>query len=203
LACDEVAITSCRRGACTAQDRLTFEEAVGAVVLPPPARRLLLEAALALDLTEVAVREADRPVLDQLVEQMVRDLLVRLAVTREEETHARRVSVTLGLQDRELLTLELPENGVVRLIHAALPRRPDAGPLVSRRRALGVSPVTVEGLLGRGSLSIHDLEGLAVGDIVLLDRGPSEKVELRLAPRSYGIAHAVLGRTGDRPSLRL
>ena len=199
----EAVVSACRQDLPAPRDSLSADGVAGAIALPPRARRTLLEAALALDLAEMTIGEPDRPVLDRLAEQMTHDLLKRLAMSRGEGEDSAMLGVTLALGGRELLTLHLPMADVARLIQAALPRRTQREPLTSRRKALGPTSITVDGLLGYGMLSISELEGLSAGDIVLLDRGSSAKAELRLAPGSRLIAPATMGRSGDHPSLRL
>jgi hypothetical protein len=204
LAREDVRVTSCEAyTSSSAIDTIRSDTSAGQMKLPPRSRRTMLEFALVVDLSEVTLLDADRQVLDRLVEDMTQDLLTRIGLPKDDDDFPGTSSIALTARGRELCTLLLPQAGVARLIRAAYPRTAPARPLITRRRALGASRVTVDGLLGRGALSIGELEGLSVGDIVLLDGTSTDKAALRLDPRHDIVGRATLGRSGDHPSLCL
>jgi hypothetical protein len=197
------AVSACRDNTPVPADCLTSDVAAGSLVLPPRGKRHLIEAALAIDLSDVELAEADRPVIDELADQIARDLLEQLGMTFDDALSDKSLAITVTLAGRELLTLQLPESGVARRVRAALPAARPSGALVSRRRALGLTEVTLDGLLGRGALTMRELGDLAVGDVILLRQPVAGKAQLRLAGSGLIIAAAVAGRSGDHPTLRL
>jgi hypothetical protein len=183
---------------------VTAEDGCRASVTPR-GKRAIIEAALAVDLAEVPLDDADRRLIDALAQRILPDLLNHVNSSElnasPEEQAWYKLTVFLGGAD--ILALWLPEwllIGTVKSACATADR--DPLPLVARTRALGRTSLGVEGFLGKGSLSLRDLDTMAPGDVVVLDRFLSDGVALRLANTRTILVSGRLDSADDKPSLQ-
>jgi flagellar motor switch/type III secretory pathway protein FliN len=186
-----------------AQSRLVSGKAAKAE-LAGRGKRVLLEAVLDLDLAGLSPSEADHAVLDQLAVRIVEDLVAVLdAKLRSEDPDGTRMRFAVSINGVETLAVTLPKDALVSALKGAFgPARPNRTKAQSRMRALASMPVAMEGVLGRADLALSDVEGLSVGDVVVLDRQVQEPVELRLSG-GQRVASGKLGRTEGRLSIHL
>lgn len=86
-----------------------------------------------------------------------------------------------------VLTLEVSADLFVGLVKAKLPPAPASAPLGRPAEALAALPVSLSALLGRSSITVAELSGLAAGDVLVLDRALDAPLPLAiggtLAPR--------------------
>lgn len=79
--------------------------------------------------------------------------------------------VAIGAPDRAVsLTLDLSEQVFFEAVRRAVPKVGAAKPLGSAERALAAATVVLTAPLGRSAITISEYSGLAVGDILVLDR---------------------------------
>src|SRR5262249_27930319 len=92
---------------------------------------------------------------------------------------------------------------VATVREAFSPRGPASAPETRRRleAALQKIPVTVSVVLGRAGIDVEQIAALEPGDVIALDRGPSDPCELRVsdAPMLLG----KLGVKGARLALKV
>ena len=88
-------------------------------------------------------------------------------------------------RDRPLLHVAIPSAALVPFRKGAIsPTRRRASPLARLDRAFEATAVRVEARLGKAVLPLRELAGLAVGDVIILDRAVDDGAELSL--RSSG-----------------
>lgn len=152
----------------------------------------------------LAVGIMNRPAADtDLLEQVGRDCLADLEASlpplfridlgswRDGATGLGKIDVyrvTIVSLDRPVsLALDLSRERFFDAVRQALPRPAAAAPLGPAARALASSKVTLTAPLGRCAITISDYNGLAVGDILVLDHAVGDALPLavngRRAPR--------------------
>jgi hypothetical protein len=162
--------------------------------------------------------DADRRVLDSLVEAALQDLCRRLAEALGLSPEARWRE--LGADDAPsidrprtcqfgvdtatpLLHLALATDALVALARARAARSPIRDRVKPIAAGLATQQVDVSAALGRCSLNLADLAGLGVGDVLLLDR----KVDAPLALSVDGLptrrGTCSVQRDGGRLELKL
>ncbi len=175
--------------------------------LPGRGKRLLLEALLDIDLAGQTPIEGDHHVLDTLAARAMEDLLATLEETFGAECardHGARIVATLAMAGSEMLTVSFPDSAVVPPIKARMgSRQPAGGTPRGRMSALGPMHVVADGILGQADLALDDLGGLAIGDVLILDRALQEPVELRLSDTGARIGRGRLGRNDGKISIQL
>lgn len=148
------------------------------------AKRHLLERLLDVDLAAAPPQEGDHRVMDAFAAQVSEDLIAKLeAALSGEGGGALQVRMTAKIANRDLLSLCFPACRVIPLLKGRLARTQTAPPRVLRARmsALGPVSVAVEGHLGNADLAMREVEEMAVGDVIVLDRNLNQCVELRVA----------------------
>jgi len=189
-----------------APNSIQLKSLVVAAELPPLGKRHLLQAMLGADLSAEGLRAGDHKVLDALVRQALEDLTARL-----DKAFARggpcagepELVVTLALAEREFLMLAVHEHMLVpALRHRLGSPKPASSAPQSRAKALGPMRLALEAVLGRAELTMHELEGLSIGDVVILDRHLNEEVELRLAGIESPLARGKLIRSATQVSIQ-
>ncbi|HWA90269.1 MAG TPA: FliM/FliN family flagellar motor C-terminal domain-containing protein [Rhizomicrobium sp.] len=170
-------------------------------------KRRLLEAALDLDLAEQPLAETDRRLLDAFALSIVEDLAAALdgafaAATPDGESGTRIVStVTVGGSD--VLTAAFKDVDLVPLIKKLAPARTALPSMPSRRsEALRKTKLDLHGHLGRAEIALADLEGLGIGDVLVLDRALAEPVELRVTQGGV-LTRGRLCQNGDQFAIQL
>jgi flagellar motor switch/type III secretory pathway protein FliN len=154
------------------------------VVLDGPGRRALLELALAVELGGASLNELDRRLLDAVADRLVEDLLERVERHLGDPAAAHRgqpeASVRLASRAGDMGFLHVAAGALVPLLKRRMARYLPVGTLGDRRRTLEAVPVAVEAVLGRVELTVDELDGLAVGDVLVLDRALDAPVDLRV-----------------------
>jgi hypothetical protein len=101
-----------------------------------------------------------------------------------------------------LLQIALSEDLIVRRARAALPPIPAGKSLAPLAAALADQPVTVSALVGRSRLTTTELAGLAVGDVLLLDRDLTAAVDIAIGHRPKPL-RCTIDRQDDRLQLTI
>jgi flagellar motor switch/type III secretory pathway protein FliN len=166
-------------------------------------KRCLVETALGVVLADQVLNDADRHLLDVFAAEVAQDLLVRLEQDLADTTaklHARQLVIGVCLGTTEAFSVLCPQQSLVAKLKSRLAAPAAArSPLGSRRTALKPTRVVAKGVLGRAELSVSELESLAVGDVLVLDRSLGDTAELRLAETGQLVAagklHCEKGQT--------
>jgi len=140
----------------------------------------------------LAQTPADRLVLDAFLARITDDLVAELeavfdttaqAPSSPEPAGRGKAAVLVDLADADgaqLVSIALSREALVALCKATAPsRRPATDVLAPRRRAAAATPAAIEAVLGRVRITLHDLQGLAPGDVLILDTPLDGTVELR------------------------
>jgi hypothetical protein len=174
--------------------------------LPDRGKRYLLEGVLDVDLAQQTLGEGDRVLLDRVATEIMDDLLSLLnQFLAEAGAHAGGGQVNLVLEQNadEVLTIAFPTNAIVALLKARLRRSHGTSlRLTPRLQALAPTRVAAYAVLGTAELGATEVEGLAAGDVIVLDRALAEGIELRLRD-SGTIGCGKLENHGDRVSIAL
>jgi flagellar motor switch/type III secretory pathway protein FliN len=166
-------------------------------------KRALLEAALGIDLSGLSLAEGDHRILDSFATAAVNDLLTALDALGEHRGGGPVLCATLVLAGTEMGVLALPSQLLVSAIKKAIgPIRKPAQAPRSRAEALKLVTVKTEGYLGRAQLTVDDLQGLAVGDVIVLDNSLKDPVELRMPDSQKCIGRGKLVRTAESVSIQ-
>lgn len=198
-------ISLCRdrtRSQIGAPEQMHAEGRVVSVTVSGRGKRYLLEAALGETLAEKALNTADHRLLDAFAQCILEDLaaLVDTSLGDASCSHAGApVQLTLALADKAIGFIACAEEALIPLIKGQLdgPAESIAIP-TGRLAALGHVRIEVEALLGRVELPVEDLEGLAVGDVLILNRKLQAPVELFVTGESWPLGSGRLGHEGDR-----
>jgi flagellar motor switch/type III secretory pathway protein FliN len=180
---------------------------VASAELSPLGKRQLLEAVLGANLSMERLRTGDHKVLEALARQMIEDLTLRLdrAFVRAGPCAGEpELLMMLALAEREFLALAVHEHVLVPALRVRLGGANPASPVPhSRAKALGPMQLAIQAVLGRAELTMQELEGLGIGDVVVLDRDLNEPVELRLTGVESPLARGKLIRSGTHVSIQL
>lgn len=115
-----------------------------------------------------------------------------------------RAIITIRSANAEVAEVDVPHSGLAALVKAQLIHNPNTQIVsCSRNAALQAAPIELEAVLGVNMVRFADVAGLAVGDILLLDRAIDEPAELRVAGGDAVLGTGMLGRQGDRIALTL
>ena len=167
-------------------------------------KRRLLNALLDVDLSRESGREGDSRVLSALAVHVVEDLGERIDALLSVDaagSSGRVINVGLAIEGWAIVTLLIAEEALVPLIKAGIEAAAPQCPVSSREAALGRTRLVAHAVLGRTELGLSDLKELNAGDVLVLDRGLSEPVELLLAGRA--LARGTLRRSGSEVSIQL
>lgn len=164
---------------------------MGVCLEPRPARRLLAKV-LRSPVDQVDLTPADMKVLQQVENDLLQDLTGRIEALLGRSGQAlpakapsfplQHGGVELILAEPSggrILSIGLATSDVIRLRKSRLSgeRRPQR-PLRRFADALAGEFVEVNARVGRASLALADLRSLGVGDIIILDTGVEEPVEV-------------------------
>jgi flagellar motor switch/type III secretory pathway protein FliN len=186
---------------------LLAQGAAAEAELPPRGKRHLLEAALDAQLVDQALGESDHRLLDAFAGQIVENLVTELDRLFDNSEDAQKqghwLAVGIGFSDHSVMTLHFPAHVLIARLKMGWGGSKHRGPQpVKLRQALGASPVTAQAILGNVELTLNELRGLAVGDVVLLDTPLRQPVELRLAQTSGQIGRGKLCQSNGKISLQ-
>ena len=186
-----------------AAQRISLESSSCFIDLSARAKRCVLEAVLGIDLAEVTLAEADHRLLDSFAADIGEDLLKRIDPA-PLPAKGTLVRLELKLNHEALLILHCPNCVLISAIKAQA-RHPNDKPMTLERRwnAVGSASITAAALAGRAQLSIDELDGLGVGDVVILDRRADDPIDLVLASSGEVIAHGKISNDQDRRALTL
>lgn len=192
----------------------------GSVALKADGPEAIRLAGLALgaDLAGVILSEPDRDIVDRLAASILGDLAAALAaavglpveVDAEPvpcpDTFRRDPGVRLSIADAQghaLCQAVLPTPALVPFLKAGIAARP-APPLGRLAGAVGRTGARLDIRLGEARLGLGELAGLAVGDVLVLDRKIDAGALLYVAPGRRGaFARAALDAGGDATRLLL
>lgn len=175
-------------------------------------RLAVAEAMLDRKISGSAIQSADQPILTDIADRCLDDLLARVSkivalasnldVSWEAVAAEGAMSWDIGLRDgRAGLTLVVSRATLVRWRKLIVP----SAELVTLGRiheALLPQPVALSLEVGQGSLTLADLDQLAIGDVVLLDRGVDAPLGLLAAGRPTGIT-AALRQDGTQTTIEI
>ena len=172
------------------------------------AKRALLEALLGSSLHGHVLTERDHRLLDGLAGRALQDLVARCddlgRATDLPAAAARAAIVTLRCPAGEIAKLELPHSALAGLVKASLGDNHGKPMSISSRvEALGEAAVEIEAVLGENILRFEDVAGLAVGDVLLLDRALEEPAQIRIAQAGVTLGAGMLSRDGNRVALTI
>ena len=204
------AVAAVRAGeaAAPAPQSLNTEGVHAALELSGRGKRRLLEAALDIDLADQPLSEGDRRLLDAFAQQISQDLIAGLDEALSTETQdagGMPVVSTITVGGHDVFSLLVSDHVLVPLIKAHVPNSPPPRqrPLMRRAEALKRTKLSAYGFLGRAELGLDELEGLNVGDVLVLDRMLAEPVELRLAGKQTALLRGRLCHDGGLVAIQL
>ncbi len=169
--------------------------------------RALVKSVLDLDPTQQEANADDRAVLDGFAREVMRDLVSTLEVALPASGQGAGrsyLAVDLKLEGDSVAVLWLGAGQVAALIRkTAAAARPSRQPIGARSDAIRATPVTLVGHLGNIELALDDLQGIGVGDVLVLDRAAHEPVELRLSQGSQALARGRLSKKDGCAAIQL
>ena len=183
----------------TAPRRACGWRAGGAVATSQSAPETLRLAGLALgaDPEPLVLSEADSDLIGRFTAAVAADLAASLehalgiepaaadAAAPAEDPFAGDGGLVFTVSDRAerpLLQAAIPAAALVPFLKGAMaPPRKRPAPLARLGRAFEATSVRVEARLGETTLPLGDLAGLAVGDVLILDRPVEDGAELAIA----------------------
>jgi flagellar motor switch/type III secretory pathway protein FliN len=177
------------------------------IELSAASKRQLLETLLDTDLAKQKPSANEAEILDAMAADVGRDLLRRIEVLLSDADGGEgkvRVRYTLAIGEGAILDVVIPTQALAPLLKAQF-GEPHSSPreFVRRNAALRQTSVTAEAILGQAELSLGEIDELAVGDVLVLDRSLSERVELRLPGSDRSFAQGNLRRNGNRISIQM
>lgn len=145
-----------------------------------------------LDLLELT--DNDQLLIDAFGERLFGDLTARLETAlgvagdlpdrRPIDPFDGQGGVIASLVDAHggtVVALALPQDAIAAFCRARAPApRPATAPLLDRAAALNPETITLEAQLGRAELSLGELRTLAVGDVLVLNTGVGDAIDLGL-----------------------
>jgi flagellar motor switch/type III secretory pathway protein FliN len=168
------------------------------------ASRLL--ATLALDVPAASAMHDGSP-LTMLGERMTEELVRAMeSVTAAASASPPRDGVLVRIVascGTEIGSIFCPATLICERCTPASNASTKRGALLSRRQALASTEMSLEAHLGRTTLTLDQLLGLAIGDVLTLGRKLDEPVDLTVSDTVKPIASGQLGRTADRLSVQL
>jgi flagellar motor switch/type III secretory pathway protein FliN len=182
---------------------IVVESGCAEVELPGRGKRNLIETLLGTDLSNRPLGEGDHKLLDAFIREAVSDLLSHVdEMAAGKGRDGTMVTISLFIGPREIGALRIPDHVLVPAMKAAIGRSlTSESPPRSYVEALRPIPLSVEAILGQVDLTFADLKTLAVGDVIVLDSGLQDPVEVRLAGSERRVGRGALGRNNDRPSI--
>jgi flagellar motor switch/type III secretory pathway protein FliN len=170
-------------------------------------KRYLLEAALGTGLAGLELREGDHRLLDTLVATMIEDLCENIdqAFSIEQKFDNKKliVEAMFSIGGQRVARGALAASALVPLIRASLgpARKAETEPLPFRK-GLAATTVMLESVLGHAEVAVEDFRDLAVGDVLILDRGLHEPIELRTVENRQTIGFGKFSRKDGRMAIQ-
>ncbi|MDB5440000.1 MAG: surface presentation of antigen protein, partial [Caulobacteraceae bacterium] len=191
-----VRIADVRAGARGGDEWQVWGKFVG-VRCPPRGADRIAEWSLGAAFDQVNFSPIDRTVVDAFTARVVRDIALRLERAFGWDGAARdEPGLTSDLFDaaggveasvtddmgRQAITLAIPAATVIAAFKASLgPRARPPRPLTPFKQALAATPIAIEAILGRASLSLADFRTMAAGDVLILDTDVNGTAEMGTA----------------------
>ena len=154
----------------------------------------LLSQLLGADVPIMETNNAGTLVLDRLLEDCLSDLSA--AMTDIFDGAADSVSTEAGVSGETVYRANLVDQndikiGLLFISRAAIiafskrriPQTKAEGEIVSRWLAVDDTKLEVDSRVGGATISFSDLEGIQIGDVIALDRGLTDKVDLSINHR--------------------
>ncbi len=177
------------------------------VVPQGAARRALLELVLAAGLQDALLTEMDHRLLDNFAQKIVDDLLGRLQKLMGDASAAvgcrQSRLLEISCDGRTVVALRVPEARLVVPLKQRIGAPTTATSVGKRTQALERTPVTVEAILGQASLTIDELEGLAAGDVLVLEQTIDRGADLRILSTGEILAACRVRKDGERVALHI
>jgi len=175
------------------------------LVLSGHGKRNLIEAALRVELAGAPLNDADHRLLTLFAKKLVDDLAEKIRRSIGEDTGQddARIALTLALDGKDSMSLALPRSTIAQCIKARIARSSRAIKPTRRRIALASTFVGIEAVLGRVSLSVEDLKGLAIGDVLVLDRPATAPVDLKISETGRHLRSGILQSDHGRVAVQL
>ena len=170
------------------------------------ASRRLAEHALDVRLSEMRVGQGDEKVLSNFEARLLEDLANRVESAFCGDLESEKLSigpngpfeggggviVGVALPDAPtLLSISIPVSRVVRFCRTDM--RPSDGQrptLTPRLKSIAAVQLQLEAILGQVEISIPELRALVVGDVLVLDRGLDDLVDVAASRSGSQIAQA-------------
>jgi flagellar motor switch/type III secretory pathway protein FliN len=198
-----------------ASDSMCWRHSAGGFVssLAPMAHAPIASAMLGVETGAHKLTPDDHRVLRELAQLSLRDLTADIAkligltgavdVTDERQAAASfRYLLQMG-GATQLFEILLSEERAVEARALLLePPARNAAPLYGRDEALTRQRIRLGAMIGRGQLGLGELKRLSPGDVIVLDRGPDDELDLAINGVSAGGACSVL-RDGADLRLRI
>lgn len=160
---------------------------------------------------------ADLEILRQLGEECFQDLCRRAGELFALRTGTQWEAATQGPAqddmvyraeisdrgDRTVLAVALTSCQLARLVKSLLPAPPEPPPLASAPVALAASQIRLSALLGGCQVTLAEIEALAPGDVLVLDRDVGETLPLAIEHLPIRRGTCAVARQGDRLSLQI
>ncbi|KSB91871.1 hypothetical protein AS593_07550 [Caulobacter vibrioides] len=176
----------------TPSDPTTWRRPAGTIAIdcPARARARLTGRALDMRLESQALRDGDQALVDALGERILKDLALELEAAfgvRQPASSPRSGALlyaTIGDgQNGPVASIAAPEELVLAFCRSRLPP-PSVGadkPLRPIDACVGAETVTLSAALGSVEISLAEFQGLAPGDVLVLDTGADTLLPLRRA----------------------
>lgn len=178
----------------------------------------LVSWALDARLPEEHQAPADRAVLARFERKLFQDLLRSLeaafGVSSPSDVGLQSVAtpfdqrggVLAPVEDSSgtrLLTVAIPYAAAFKKARPVSPSRAGSAPLIPLARALAPTGVKIQAGLGQADVSLAELQRLAPGDVLILDRDIEAPADITLSGGDLVIAHAELTEIDGHVGLRL
>lgn len=192
----------------SSQGQIDVSHASVELSLPGRGKRGLLELALKKPLQAIELSLGDHALLDDFSRKMSDDLCRHIAryfeADRFRDLSDKRIMVAICGRDRaDIWQMSLPRVllvGAIKRRSFATGFKPSIG---QRRDALAAKRVVLDAVLGGVAVTVRDVEELAIGDVLVLDRELNAGVELRLRPAQRLVATGALEKRDGHVAVRL
>lgn len=189
-----------------------------AIAVPATAHGLLVAQMIDAPVSKALQTAADRRIITHLAQACLDDLGLRLGVafglparpawTRLEDGDGPAIDAprgfALGIDAKPaLVTIFVDAELAIALVKASLPPAAAGDPVQPLAAGLALQFVTVAASLGRCSVTVADMAGLSVGDVLVLDRPADAPLALTIDGRTIVPAACRIGQVDDRLQLKL
>lgn len=182
----------------------------GGVVLSLAGRgkRMLLELAFKHSLRAGEFSPTDHKLLDafsfRLSDALGRHLADHFKANAATVSDDHQTGFTILHLDEAIWQLRMPSSLLTSAIIARVGgRTSNLPPLQRRSKTLGATRVTLSAVLGNVALTVKDVEELAIGDVLILDRSLDNPVEIRIQPGQALVSQGTLETQDNRIAIRI